>query len=222
MMKTKRYFIASVLLGLIFAIFTILVATVDVANIGPEGSAVGFSTLNQFFHQNLGGNPFWYQMTEWIGIIAILVMASFALIGLRQLIHCKDLRRVEGGILLMGALYALLIVVYAFFEMVVVNYRPVLMEGHLEASYPSSHTMLTVCVSISAAMRMRVRFPEKRWLWLGGCIGAGVLSAGTVVGRLLSGVHWFTDIVGAVLLSAALLTLYRSGMELLREASVKE
>ena len=35
-------------------------------------------------------------------------------------------------------------------------------------------------------------------------------SAFMVIGRLISGVHWATDIIGSILLSAGLFMLYRS------------
>ena len=213
-MKTKKYFAASVVLILAFAVFTILVATVDVDPIGPEGSAVGFSALNQFLFRYVGTHSFWFSLTEWLGVAAIFIMLCFGAEGMFQLLRRKSIRRVDAHILLLGGLYALLIAVYAFFEVVVINYRPVLVDGCLEPSYPSTHTMLVICVAVSASMRLRAKFPEKKLLWTGGYAAAGILSVGTAVGRFLSGVHWFTDIVGAVLLSAALLVLYRFGIEL--------
>lgn len=214
-MKTKRYFAACILLSLIFAVFTVLVATVDVATIGPEGSKVGFAAINRYVLRHLGSHSFWYRLTEWFGVAALLLMLCSGMEGLVQLLRRKSIRRVEGDILLLGMLYVLVIAAYGFFEVMVINYRPVVLEGCLEPSYPSSHTMLVICAAVSAAMRIHAKFSEKKLLWVGGYTVAGVLSVGTVVGRMLSGVHWFTDIVGAVLLSAALLMLYCSGRELL-------
>ena len=37
-------------------------------------------------------------------------------------------------------------------------------------------------------------------------------SAFMVIGRLIAGVHWFTDIVGAVLLSAGLYCIYKAAV----------
>ena len=214
MMKTKQYFAASILLSLIFAVFTVLVATVDVAPIGPEGSTVGFSCINQFSFLHLGTHTAWYRLTEWFGVAAILIMLCSGMEGLVQLLRRKSIQKVDGDILMLGMLYVLVIAAYGFFEVVVINYRPVVLEGGLEPSYPSSHTMLVICAAVSAAMRLRAKLPEKKLLWRGGYAAAGILSVGTAVGRFLSGVHWFTDIVGAVLLSAALLVLYRFGIEL--------
>ena len=100
-----------------------------------------------------------------------------------------------------------MLAVYFLFETVVINYRPVLIDGYLEASYPSSTTMLVMCVIPTAIMQFKVRIKNK----LLQKIIIFTLAAFTVfmvIGRLVSGVHWFTDIVGGAILSAGLVTLY--------------
>ena len=96
---------------------------------------------------------------------------------------------------------------YLLFEKFAVNYRLVLIDGFLEASYPSSTTMLTLCVIPTAMLQLRRRIPRaglrRVILWM-----LGIFTAFMVVGRLLSGVHWLTDIVGGALLSAGLVALY--------------
>lgn len=99
---------------------------------------------------------------------------------------------------------------YLFFEQVVINYRPVLLGEELEASYPSSHTILVVCIMDTAAMQICRLFSDKKKLYLGMKCVSILLIVVTVIGRLLSGVHWFTDIVGGLLLSGALIVLYRA------------
>ena len=98
---------------------------------------------------------------------------------------------------------------YLFFEIVVINYRPTLIDGYLEASYPSSTTMLGMCVMPTAMMQLRTRIKNRVFRR---CVMVliAVFMAFMVIGRLISGVHWFTDIVGGALLSAGLVMIYYS------------
>ncbi len=206
--NVKKRFIIAGSLFLSFVIFTVLVACFDVQPIGPEQSAVGFAAINQFVFRMTGVQLLWYHITDWLGIAALLVVSGFAAAGLWQLIQRKDIRKVDRDILVLGAFYVLVMVCYVFFERVVINCRPVILEEGLEASYPSSHTVLIVCVMATAAMQIRTRCLRKKKLCFTVDIAAALISVVTVIGRLLSGVHWFTDIVGGLLLSAALVALY--------------
>ena len=137
------------------------------------------------------------------------VAMGFALLGLIQWIKRKHLRQVDFSILVLGGFYLLVMAAYVLFEVFVINYRPVLIGGYLEASYPSSTTMLVLCVMPTAIMQLNARIKNqtlKRWVGFG--ITAFILFM--VIGRLLSGVHWFTDIIGGALLSAGLVMLYYS------------
>ncbi len=94
------------------------------------------------------------------------------------------------------------------FEVIPVNYRPILIEGVMEASYPSSTTLLVLCVMPTLVEQIDRRMTNaavKRVI----CILTILFSAYMVIGRLISGVHWFTDIVGAVFLSVGLFTIYK-------------
>ena len=100
-----------------------------------------------------------------------------------------------------------LIAVYLLFEKVVVNYRPILIEGKPEASYPSSTTLLVLSVMPTFLIQMNARIKREGLRKL----AAVVILAFTVFmvgGRLISGVHWLSDILGGVLLSAGLVMLY--------------
>lgn len=205
-MRNHKSWMITGLLFVLFAGFTIAVSAADVQPIGPEQSEVGLAAVNQFVFQKLGVNMQWYHLTEWLGMAVLTVPLCFAAMGLQQLIRRKSLWKVDAPLLLLGVFYALVAACCVLFEKVVINYRPVVLGEGLEASYPSSHTLLAVCVMASAAMTIRrpLRLPGK-------AICAAIIAV-TVLGRLLSGVHWFTDIIGGVLLSAALVMLYRSSL----------
>lgn len=191
-----------------FLTWTLLVRMFDRQGIGPEGSAVGFATWNSRFHALTGVHFSLYLLTDWLSLLPLGLIFGFAVWGLLQWIRRKSFGKVDFDLLVLGGFYAVVMAVYAFFEVVVINYRPVLIEGVLEASYPSSTTMLVLCVMLTAWMILQKRILNKTWNRLV-CILILAFTAFMVMGRLVSGVHWITDIIGGILLSAGLVTLYR-------------
>lgn len=211
MRKTKRIVSVWILLLAAFAVWTFLIQTVDVQQIGPRQSAVGFATINGWFHRLTNVHWMLYTLTDWLGLVPIVVCLLFAYVGLAQLVKRRSLLKVDLDILLLGVYYVLVIFAYLLFEMVPLNYRPVLIEGILEASYPSSTTLLVLSVMPTLHFQAERRLKNSA---LRRCIrGLTVLfSVFMVVGRLLSGVHWLTDIVGAILLSDGLFLLYKASV----------
>lgn len=217
-MKNKSKFIIAGASGLLFALLIFLVRIVDVVEVGPEGTCIGLSHLNKAVFDLFGVNMLWYDITDWLGVAAILVAVLFAMIGLVQLIRRRSLLKVDKGILALGVLYISVIGLYVLFEFVIVNYRPIIMPGcaHPEASFPSSHTML-VCVIMGSAMMLLNQYIKRSRMCRVLQVICGLVIAVTVVGRLISGVHWFTDIVGGILISAALLSLFSGIMEKMKD-----
>ena len=185
-----------------------LIRHIDVKPIGPNGSAVGFASVNGWVHDLLGVNWTLYTITDWLGLVPIFIVLGFAVLGLSQLIRRKSLLRVDSSILALGGFYVLVVGAYLFFEHYRVNYRPVLIDGILETSYPSSTTMLVLCVMPTAMMQFRRLF-RNRTVKNAVNVVLAAFTAFMVIGRLVSGVHWLTDILGGVLLSAALVLLYQ-------------
>lgn len=204
--KQKLLLILGAASLLLFAVWTAAVLTVDRAPVGPLNSIVGFSHLNLTVHTTLGVSDGWYALSEILGLVILAVAAGFALWGGIQLLRHRSFRRVDPHLYLLAALYIALGLVYVGFEAVVINFRPVLTEGVLEAAYPSSHTMLALCIAASAAIRLIDILPK----FFGRIAAAGLclIAVLTVIARLLSGMHWLSDIIGAVLISAALLLFY--------------
>ena len=207
-MKHRKLLTAGI--GLLLTVILIaLVRLVDVAPIGADGTSIGLSHLNQFVFDLFGVNMLWYNITDWLGVAAVLTGFVFAVTGLVQLIKRRSLLKVDREILSIGGLYIVVIGLYLFFENVIVNYRPIIMPDNTspEASFPSSHTML-VCVIMGSAAMLINRYirnkPLNRILRAVCYVIIGV----TVVGRLIAGVHWFTDILGGILISVTLLSLY--------------
>lgn len=212
MKENKKSLIFTISFLIISILYTILVKTVDVAAIGPEGSEVGFSTLNSFVRDGLGTSDFWYHVTKYLGIFPFLIVTFYGIQGLLQLVKNKSIQKVDRRLILLGCLYVLLGVTYIFFEKVIINYRPVIMDGELEASYPSSHTMLAMVICLSSLLTGKYYIKNKNLL-KGFTIGTIVLMILLVVGRVLSGVHWISDIIGGVLISITLVSIYDSALK---------
>lgn len=210
MKKSNRInFIVTGLFLLLFIALTVALGHVDVQPIGPNGSSVGFASLNGWVSEALGVNMLLYTITDLLGLVVILYAFCFAVLGIVQLFTRKSIKRVDYSILVLGGFYLLVIVAFAFFEFNVINYRPTLIEGRLEASFPSSTTMLVMCIIPTAIMQFNRLIKTKKARITVNMFTAA-LGLVSVIGRIFSGVHWITDILGGFLLSLTLVTLYYS------------
>lgn len=220
----KKKCIASAVCFGLFLLLIVLLKTVDVAAVGPEGTEIGLSKLNVAAHDLFGENLGWYKVTNILGYLAILIALCFAALGGLQLIRRRSVLKVDKEILLLGCLYVVTVIFYVLFEKVIVNYRPILMpdgEG-IEASFPSSHTVLS-CVILGSGLFLLKKYTKKnKNVQLVLTVLFAVILALIVAGRLISGVHWFTDIVGGVLLSAALLNAYEGLLKLWKKSDKRK
>lgn len=208
MKKTrKNSSIITVSLLLAFVIWTLLVKIVDVEAIGPNNTKVGFATLNGAFHAFTGVNMMLYAITDWLGLVPVAVVLGYGFFGLVQWIKRKSILKVDRDIIALGIFYVAVVGVYVLFEYVVINYRPILIEGYLEASYPSSTTMLVACVMPTAMMRIKKRI-RNSILRRATLALIAIFIGFMVISRLISGVHWLSDIVGGILVSSGLVSAY--------------
>lgn len=212
--KIKNFIIATALI-VSFILWTLLISFVDVQQIGPNGSSVGFATINSAIHKLFGVNFSLYNITDWAGLVPVVFGLGFALLGLIQWIKRKHILKVDIGILILGVFYIVTLILYLTFESIVINYRPVLINGYLEASYPSSTTLLVLCVMPTAIMQLKDQIKNK----VLNLIMISLISLFIIfmeIGRLISGVHWVTDIIGGILLSSGLVMIYYSFVSFLK------
>lgn len=204
----KKY-ISGIVTGILFAVLIYMLKTYDVAAVGPDGTSVGFSTINTKIHDYTGVNMQWYEITDMIGYAALGICALFGFAGLVQLIKRRSFAKVDKTIYSLAGLYIVVIGLYIFFERFIINYRPIIMPGASapEASFPSSHTMLIITVMASTSMVLGKYIKSGFLKAVIGILCAAVIIV-TVYGRLICGVHWFTDIIGGILLSVTLVEFF--------------
>ena len=211
-MKKTNYIISIVLL-IVAIVFTILVAKVDVKPVGPINpetripSEVGFSTINSAIAQKIPFNSTFYKISQYVGYLAFAFVAFYAFIGLLELIKKKNIKEINKVIIALGIFYVCVAIVYALFEVLTINYRPIVLENELEASYPSSHTMLAICVcgsSLLVSNALIGNIKAKKILNIAAC----AIMLIVIVSRFLSGVHWFTDIIGGIIISGFMIQTF--------------
>ncbi len=205
--KTRNQFIIGTTVLVLFILYTVSLTFVDMQPIGPQGSYVAYAGINRAVHELFGVNMMLYNITDWAGVVAIFIALAFAILGLVQWIRRKNILKVDSSILVLGAFYILVFGAYVFFEFIVINRRPILINGILEASYPSSTTMLAMCVLPTAMMQFH-RLIKNYKIRNTVNVICGMFTVFMVVGRLVCGVHWFTDILGGLIFSVAMILLY--------------
>lgn len=209
-MKTsgKKTLITGTILIFVFAIWTMLIQILDVQAVGINHTNLGFATFNTWFHSLTGVNMTLYTITDWLGLVPLFVGMCFAVLGLVQLIKRKNLLKVDFDIIILGVYYVIVVLFYLIFEMIPINYRPILINGFAEVSYPSSTTLLVLGVMPTLVFQANRRINSDKIKKIVRVITIS-FSVFMVVGRLVSGVHWITDIVGSILLSMGLFYVYK-------------
>ncbi len=210
-MNSKRTFWTGFALLCAFALWTILIQYIDVQTAGSNQTTVGFASFNVWFHQITGVHMVIYNITDWLGLVPVFICFCFGILGLCQLIKRKSLLKVDIDIILLGVYYIFVIFEYLFFEMVPINYRPILIDGILEASYPSSTTLLVLSVMPTLVLQVRRR-TDKQKIRMATYSFTAIFTAFMVIGRLIAGVHWATDIIGAVFLSTGSFMMYKTAV----------
>ena len=206
--QKKNDLMAGITLFGVFLMWTIMVRCVDVKPVGQNGTDIGFAGINTWFHGLTGVHMWIYTVTDWLGLVPIAICMCFGVLGLVQLIKRKSLFKVDRDIIVLGIYYLIVIFAYLFFEMVPINYRPIPIEGIMEASYPSSTTLLVLSVMPTLTYQVRRRVKNKT-MQTAIIYAGGLFAALMALGRTVAGVHWLTDIIGSILLSFGLFMLYR-------------
>lgn len=215
--SVKNSLIVTLILFAVFVIYTICVKNVDVAAIGPEGSSVGFSSINGPIANAIGHNELFYDISKIIGLFSFITIGAIALTALYQVIKRKGILKADQDCYVMGVTYVATGILYVLFEKMIINYRPIILDEGLEASFPSSHTMLSVCVFITASIWIKDRIKNSQYVSIMLCVFAAMM----VVCRFISGVHWFTDIIGGVIAGAFLISIYMTLLSVLQSRSGK-
>lgn len=205
----RKLLILGIGLLIAFLLWTALILLVDVQPLGQNGTNIGFATFNCWFHNLTGVHMSIYTITDWLGFVPIFVCMLFGGLGLVQLIQRKNLFKVDYDILILGVYYIVVIAGFLAFEVFPINYRPILIEGVMEASYPSSTTLLVLSVMPTLVFQVKRRVQNYRIIKIVTSLTT-LFSLFMVLGRLIAGVHWFTDIVGGILLSTGLFYMYKA------------
>lgn len=205
-MKTRKHWVwfgLGSLFSLLFVVWTLVVKFVDVQVGGESNVAIGLGSLNIGFFDAVGSSNFWQSVTKYLGYLTILVVVGLLVWQLVLMIRQKSWRLARHWWVLDGVLVAL-VVTYLLFETLVINERPILVDGVAGASYPSSHGMLFMTI-LPLAILTIWREIKCRPLNVILTVVLSILLLVGVVGRTLCGLHWLTDVFGAVWFSLAAL-----------------
>ena len=200
-----KQIILTSLMIVLATLFTIAVDKIDTTIVW--GQDIGFSKINIAVHQILQTSDSFDMLSDICLVASALLLGGLVFMGSYQLIAGKGFKKVDKELLLGGAVIALTVIVYLFFEKVIINFRPVLENGYLEASYPSTHVLFCVVINMITIDYLHAKIKNKKFMVPAVAL-VGALTLFGFVARVLSGMHWMTDIVGALIISSAFVMLY--------------
>ncbi len=211
-MKKILDYLTPIILAIIFIIFTILVKTVDVHYIYKVGY-LGFYTanMNVFNHVLEFGRTGVLDKVTDVGLyLSIAIVLAFAVVGLVQLIKRKSFKKVDPIIYVLLATYVISVAFYLIFEIAKINYSPFSTPDELKASYPSSHILAFSVFLTTGVIALFHYFKANKILIIVTYILTGLLCLVFALSRLYSGEHYLSDVIGSLLLSGIIISLFVS------------
>lgn len=184
-----------------FALFLILfgLLSFDKGKVGI--SEVGLSKLNNIVKYNY--NEGWQIFADIFLYLGIALAAILAIVGFVQLIKRKSLFKVDRYIVICGIFLILAIFLWVMFDkVIIVNYRPIY-HYDLEPSFPSTHTFLVIFIYLSAH-NIACMLTDNKKIKYGTLVAAILISFLVSLSRVLSGMHYITDVLAGIFLGLSL------------------
>lgn len=173
--------------------------------------------MNDAIFNFFGENKTLDKISDVLLIAMLAIVAGFALSGLVQLIKRNKLKKVDSEILAMVPSLLLLVAVYFVFEKIwVLNYRPILINGIAEPSFPSTHTLIAVTV-LGMTMMALPKYIKNRKQRILIDVLALIAMAAMAFLRVASGMHWMTDVLGGVIFGIDLVLVYGGALRIIKE-----
>ena len=223
-MKKIINFIPALSLTFVFIVWTILVKTIDMNYILNVGY-IGFSHFNFQINDyvlDFGKTDLFNKLTD-VGLyLTFLFDLGFAILGIVQWIRRKSIKKVDPIIFILLVTYITVVVEYFIFEIVKINYSPLSTPEDLHASYPSTHVLLFISFLMTGVIALFNYVKANNFIKYISISFGVLLSIAYAVMRLLSGRHYFTDIVASLFLSASIIALFIGLIKTFMKAETKE
>ncbi|MBQ9544198.1 MAG: hypothetical protein IJV00_03630, partial [Clostridia bacterium] len=188
----KKPYSRTLIWAIAFLIYTIFVSVIDnrAVVIGDYSVKVGFAALNGWFFKTFGTSGFFEVISKLIGVLCIIVAALWCALFVLRFVQRKNIRRIEKYLVVFLAFLVVLGFLYVFFNVVKINVRPIPeADGTFEASYPSSHTLLILCITFVSSITLPRLIKDKSVLKIA-CPALRICGIVGVAARRLSGGHW--------------------------------
>ena len=193
----NKYLIVGIVFIFLFLLLMVLL-NFNKANLGETNTPVGLSSINKLFVTNYVDI---YNSMSQVGLyLSFIIIIGFAITGFYQLIKRKSLFKVDLDIILFGVGVIVLIITWLLFDKIIAyNYRPIYVNKNLEGSFPSTHVLFTTFVLVSA-FGISLNREKNNFYNLAILVIAILVITLTSLCRVLSGMHWATDVLGGLLL----------------------
>lgn len=208
--------------GIMLIIILVFIVLLKKVNVGTNGDKnIGLSKINLAIYNSLGTNKIMDIISTIILAMAGALALFFVVIGIIEVVKRKKLEMLDNSIKALALVYVITGWIYLIFDYIlVINYRPTAECISSSPSFPSTHTMLILMIFLTGITVLEGLIKNKKLLYsVEICFGLlGILA---IVTRMLSGKHWFTDIIAGILFAIMLYFFHKFIIELLNEYQVK-